>query len=130
MTERSIAPEGFEGYLRDWKMSPALVVGDLVFLTGMTGAGPDGTVNPDPVVQIELAFERVRIVLEAAGARMVEMTSYHVGLQDHIGAFREIRARHVSEPYPAWTAIEVQGFVTPGTLVELRVVARIEGKTE
>ena len=52
------------------------------------------------------------------------MTSYHVALQDHISIFRDIRDSYVSVPYPAWTAIEVVGFVTPGTLVELRIIAR------
>lgn len=124
-TIHAITPDGFQSYLRDWKMSPGLVVGDLVFLTGMTGAGPGGSVDPDPSRQIELAFERVQTVLNVAGARMIDLTSYHVGLQDHLDVFREIRSRYVTEPYPAWTAIEVQGFVTPGTVVELRVVGRL-----
>ncbi len=116
-----------ENYISEWHMSPALSANGFLFLTGMTGAGPDGSVDPDPQVQINLAFERVNAVLKEAGssfADLIEMTSYHVGLRDHIGLFRNIRDKYISEPYPAWTAIEVAGFVTPGTLVELRVVAR------
>jgi hypothetical protein len=30
-------------------------------------------------------------------------------------------------PHPAWTAIEVAGFVSPGAIVELRVVADASG---
>ncbi len=126
MTDHSIIPPGMEGYVDDWKMSPGLFSGDFLFLTGMTGAGPDGTVDPDPATQIKLAFARTDSVLRNAGlsfGNVVEMTSYHVGIRDHIDDFRRIRERFVTAPYPAWTAIEVAGFVTPGTICELRVIA-------
>ncbi|ABD54026.1 RidA family protein [Jannaschia sp. CCS1] len=123
---RAITPAGMEGYVDDWHMSPGLMVGDFLFLTGMTGAGPDGIVDPDPETQIRLAFQRADAVLQEAGlsfAHVVEMTSYHVGIASHIDAFRAIRSEYVAAPHPAWTAIEVAGFVTPGTVCELRIVA-------
>lgn len=123
----AIVPKGMEGYVSSWQMSPGLMAGEFLFLTGMTGAGPGGTVNPDPEVQIRLAFERVKEVLQEAGLSfrdVVEMTSYHVGIASHIDAFRAIRSTHIAEPFPAWTAIEVVGLVTPGTICELRIVAR------
>lgn len=123
----AIVPQGMEGYVSNWQMSPGLMAGEFLFLTGMTGAGPEGTVNPDPEVQINLAFDRVNTVLQEAGLsfrNVVEMTSYHVGISSHIDVFRAIRSRHIAEPFPAWTAIEVAGFVTPGTICELRIVAR------
>ena len=127
----AIVPEAMENYVSDWKMSPGIFAGDFLFLTGMTGAGPDGTVNSDPERQIRLAFERVETVLQEAGldfSDVVEMTSYHVGISDHIDAFRSIRESYVKAPYPAWTAIEVNGFVTPGTICELRIVAKKRGE--
>lgn len=127
MTCKSIVPPGMDGYVNDWKMSPGLLSGDFLFLTGMTGAGPDGTVDPDPAKQIERAFMRADSVLKHAGlsfADVVEMTSYHVGIQDHIKKFRQIRETYIEQPYPAWTAIEVAGFATPGTICELRIIAK------
>ena len=55
---------------------------------------------------------------------LVEMTSYHVGLRDHLEVFKSVRDSYVVEPYPAWTAIEVAGFVREGAIVEIRVIAR------
>lgn len=124
---KAIVPPGMEGYVRDWQMSPGLQAGEFVFLTGMTGAGPDGTIDTDPEAQIRLAFQRVEAVLHEGGLSfgdVVEMTSYHVGIASHIDVFRAIRAAYLAEPFPAWTAIEVAGFVTPGTICELRIVAR------
>ena len=65
--------------------------------------------------------------LQEAGtdfSHLVEMTTYHVGLREHVELFKSIRAEFVSEPYPAWTAIEVSGFITEGAIVEIRVIAR------
>ncbi|WP_299024679.1 RidA family protein [uncultured Sulfitobacter sp.] len=122
----AVVPAGMENYVTDWQMSPAIWAGDMLFLTGMTGAGPDGGVSDDPQTQITLAFERASAVLAHAGLSfddVVEMTSYHKDIAGHIDVFRSIRAQYVKTPFPAWTAIEVTGFVTPGTLVELRIVA-------
>ena len=124
---RAIVPESLSGYVDDWRMSPGLEHEGFVFLTGFTGAGPDGELSADPRKQIEAAFAKVGAVLVEAGLdfdHLVEMTSYHVGLRDHLDAFREVRDRHVAEPYPAWTAIEVAGFVREGAVVELRCIAR------
>ena len=96
-------------------------------MTGFTGVGPDGDLASDPEVQIRQAFAQVVSVLNAAGmdfSHVVEMTTYHVGLRDHLELFRIIRDEFVKEPFPAWTAIEVAGFIREGTLVEIRVIAR------
>lgn len=127
MEKHPIIPAEMQSIYDDWRMSPGIAVGDLVFLTGFNGMGLDGTVSDNPVEQIETAFRQVEMVLSEGGmtfADVVDVTSYHVGLQDHLSAFREIWARHVKEPYPAWTSIEVVGFVSKDVVVELRVVAR------
>lgn len=108
-------------------MSPGLDANGFVFLTGFTGVDVDGSLSSVAAEQIETAFRQVDLVLREAGlsfADVVEMTSYHVGLRDHLDQFRAIRDRFVREPYPAWTAIEVAGFATAGVVIELRVIAR------
>jgi len=111
-------------------MSPGITCNGLLFMTGMTGHRPDGTFAHDPAEQISDAFAKIDSVLAAADldrSALVEMTSYHVGLQDHIEVFKTLRDQYVLEPYPAWTAIEVSGFVTPGAIVEIRAVASTQG---
>ena len=61
-----------------------------------------------------------------AGSSMdnvIEMTTYHVGLQEHIGTFMKVKDKYVKEPYPAWTAIGITELAIPGGLVEIRVIA-------
>lgn len=129
MTERrALIPDDMAALEQDWRMSPGLISGDHVFLTGFNGCPLDGPPSPDPQIQIETAFEAVEMVLAEAGldfSDVVDMTSYHVDLADHLALFRQLRADRVRPPYPAWTAIEVAGFATAGVIVELKVVARL-----
>ena len=127
MKQQAIIPRALQSYYDDWHMSPGLLGGGFVFFTGFTGTLADGTLSPDPEQQIRDAFGKVQAVLDAGGmtfADIVEMTSYHVGLRDHLELFKKVRDEHVQEPYPAWTAIEVAGFVREGAIVEIRVIAR------
>ena len=65
--------------------------------------------------------------LRAAGcdfSHVVEMTSYHIGLQAQLEAFKTVKDEFIPEPYPAWTAIGVSELAVPGTVVEIRVIAR------
>ena len=123
----SIIPPGLEGYVTDWQMSPGLDHGGFIFMSGFTGASAGGVLSQNAGEQIEAAFEKIQLVLEEAGLgfeHLLEMTSYHIGLRDHLEVFKAIRTRYVTPPYPAWTAIEVAGFVRQGAIVELKCVAR------
>ncbi len=51
------------------------------------------------------------------------MTSYHINLRDHFDLFSAVRAEYVTDPYPAWTAVEVAGLRRIGAIVEIRVIA-------
>ncbi|MFV1590658.1 Rid family hydrolase [Phaeobacter sp. JH20_39] len=108
-------------------MSPGLEHEGFIFMTGFTGASADGQYPHSHTEQIEAVFAKIQAVLEKAGLgfeHVVEMTSYHVGLREHLNQFKSIRAKYVHEPFPAWTAIEVSGFVRDGAIVEIRCVAR------
>jgi enamine deaminase RidA (YjgF/YER057c/UK114 family) len=67
-------------------------------------------------------------VLEEAGLGfedILEYTSYHVGLSEHIRAFMKSRDEVLSEPWPAWTAIGITELAVPGARVEIRVIAQL-----
>lgn len=126
MERTAVIPRDMQTYYDDWNMSPGLACGDFVFLTGFTGADPSGRMSTDPEAQMRNAFEKVERVLAEAGldfSAVVEMTTYHVGLREHLQLFKTIRAEFVQPPYPAWTAIEVAGFVHEDAIVEVRVIA-------
>ena len=80
----------------------------------------------DDDTQIVNAFDRLKIVLEAAGSSLddiVELVSYHVGLQKHLMRFVEIKSRYLKDPYPTWTILEIAGLARPGIVIEIKAVA-------
>jgi enamine deaminase RidA (YjgF/YER057c/UK114 family) len=125
--KRTITTPEFAHFPRDWHLSPVLDSGDFVFLSGITGTHPDLSVAADPESQFRDAFRFLRANLEAAGLNfdhIVEMTTYHVGLREHLDTFIKVKDEFIVEPYPAWTAIGVTELITVGTLIEVRVIAK------
>lgn len=125
-TRRAIVPPAFGAAAEQLKMSPAILSGQHVFFTGLTGSGPDGLMPDDPETQFRNAFDKIGVVLHEAGLTfqaVVEMTSYHVGLRGHFDLFNSIRLGYFGDPWPAWTAVEVAGLRREGALVEIRVIA-------
>ncbi len=129
MAKRLIVPPEFRAAVEVSKMSPAIVSGNHVFLTGVTGGEADGVMPTDPEAQMRNVFEKVGKVLQEAGLTfdaIVEMTTYHVGLREHFDLFDRLRLEYLGAPYPAWTAVEVAGLRREGAIVEMRVIASIE----
>jgi enamine deaminase RidA (YjgF/YER057c/UK114 family) len=128
MARKVLLPDGSRASADALRLSPGIVSGGHVFLTGMTGSLPDGTMPDDPDAQFRQAFRKMGAVLAEAGLgfeAMVEMTSYHIGLRDHFDLFCRVRAEFLAPPYPAWTAVGVAELHRPGALVEIRVIAAL-----
>ena len=132
MSERkAIEPEAWgedlEWYRRT-RLSPAVQVGDLLFVAGCTGSSADS-----PEDQMRLAYEEVGEVLAAAGASwndVVSMTTYHVDLRRDIDLMTEIHRGFVTrEPFPAWTAVGVTQLFSPDATVEISVTAFVPKST-
>lgn len=130
MTDR-IIPAAMQSFYDNYHFAPAVLDGDHVRCSGVIGFNlADGSVPDDPAAQFALAFENLNEVLTAAGvtyADIIEMTTFHVGLQAHLEAFLEAKDRYLKEPYPAWTAIGITELAVTGGLVEIRVTARRPG---
>jgi enamine deaminase RidA (YjgF/YER057c/UK114 family) len=128
MNERkTIEPPAWGGDLewyRRTRLSPAVQVDDLLFVSGCTGSSADS-----PEDQMRRAYEEVGEVLSAAGASwndVVSMTTYHVHFRRDIDQMTEIHRGFVTmEPYPAWTAVGVTQLYSPEAIVEISVTALI-----
>lgn len=126
MSKRAIVPAEVRAAAERLRMSPAILANGFLFLTGVTGGGPDGSMPAEAEAQVRNCFRKIGLVLGEAGLdfnSIVEMTSYHVGLREHFDVFDAVRLEHLGEPYAAWTAVEVAGLRRPGAVVEIRVVA-------
>ncbi len=122
-----IVTPAFSHFPGDWHLSPGLDTGDFVFFSGVTGTGPDLTLADDPEAQFRDTFRFLQANLEQASlgfGDVVEMTTYHVGLRQHLEAFTKVKDEFIGQPYPAWSAIGVSELITEGTLIEIRVIAK------
>ncbi|MEM9104316.1 MAG: RidA family protein [Pseudomonadota bacterium] len=126
---KAIVPASMRKAAEAVNMSPGILSGNHLFLTGTTGTDAEGHMPRDPETQFRNCFDKIVLVLEEAGltfASVVEMTTYHVGLRDHFDLFDRVRLDYASQPYPAWTAVEVAGLRREGAIVEIRVIASTE----
>jgi enamine deaminase RidA (YjgF/YER057c/UK114 family) len=124
-----VIPPEMQSMYDNFHFAPAVKDGDRLFCSGVIGVGPDGKASSDPETQFTQAFESLKSVLSAAGASLgdiVDITTFHVGLQANMRAFMKVKDRYVSAPYPAWTAIGISELAFPGGLVEVKAVARIK----
>jgi enamine deaminase RidA (YjgF/YER057c/UK114 family) len=122
----AIIPEAQRRTNERYRFSAAIRSGEVLHCSGQIGNAADGSLATDAAAQFEQAFANVAEVLAEAGgswADVVEMTTFHVGLAEHLATFAGVRDRWVEEPYPAWTAIGVAELAAPGALVEVKVVA-------
>ena len=106
--------------------SPGLRVGDTIHVSGTIGRPPDGDLPADIAEQFRQLYRNIAGVLgeaEATWADVVEMTSYHVGLRDHIATLFAVHREFVNEPYPAWTAVGVTELLNKDAVLEIAVTA-------
>ena len=123
-----VIPPEMKAMYDNFHFAPAVKDGDRLFCSGVIGIGPDGKASSDPETQFTQAFESLKSVLSAAGASfgdIVDITTFHVGLQTNMRTFTKVKDRFVSAPYPAWTAIGISELAFPGGLVEIKAVARL-----
>jgi len=123
-TREAIVPQGWERARDEYRYSPAVRAGDYIYLSGVVaGRAPNETSDE---AGFDRAFRQVGDVLRASGADwsdVVEMTTYHTDLPAQFQLFSQVKDRHVSAPYPAWTAIDVDRLLPDGGLAEIKVVA-------
>ena len=127
MSDDHIRDPGGVAYDR-FHFSQAVRADGLLHCSGQIGAGGDGGIPESFLEEARNAWRAVGDVLAAAGlgyADVVEYTSYHVGLQQHLSEFMTARDEVLAEPWPAWTAIGVSELALPGARVEIRVTARL-----
>ena len=124
----AFVPEHMAGGARSFRYSPAVQVGDVLYVAGHVGWDENGDLPASAADQARRTFENLAETLRCAGltwSDVFEMTSYHVGLQDNFAEFLKVREGYiVSEPYPAWTALGVQELARPGLLLEITMKAR------
>jgi enamine deaminase RidA (YjgF/YER057c/UK114 family) len=126
-TRTAIFPASPHALYKEHGYSPAILSGDLLFVSGMVGARQDGSPEPDLAAQVQLAFDNLEGVLKAAGAGfddVVDLTFYMIDPDASVGYVLEgMKKAFPAEPLPNITAVGVNWLA--GFQVEIKVTARV-----
>ncbi|MEM1434780.1 MAG: Rid family hydrolase [Pseudomonadota bacterium] len=128
MTRNIVLPEANRRTYNTFHFAPAVWSDTgLLLCSGVIGTGADGKIPDNPAEEFTNAWTAIGSVLSDAGLSyedILEFTSFHVGMHDHLQEFIAVKDQFVQEPWPAWTAIGITELAVPGARVEVRVVAR------
>ena|SRR5688572_18257711 len=132
VTENVMSPPGKPEFLnspeaaaRNWPFSQAVRAGDLLFLAGQLGTGPDGKLVGGGIVpETKQMMENIKAVLERNGASFANVVKCTVFLADMAewGTFNGVYTQYFSKPYPARSAFGVNGLALSAR-VELECIA-------
>ena len=128
MTEReTIFPARRHALYQQHGYSAAIRSGDLLFVSGQVGSREDGSPEPDFADQVRLAFENLRLTLDAAGCGLddlIDVTTFHTDPEKQFATIMAVKQSLFPQaPYPNWTAVGVNWLA--GFDFEIKVIARI-----
>ncbi len=109
----------------------AVLADDFVFLSGVVAGPAPGETDLKP--GYDRAFRAIGRSLKRAGtswANVVDITTFHTDLRNHIDDFAEVKNRYVKAPFPAWTAIGTTELYSPSAVVEIKVIALLPDDDE
>lgn len=126
-TRDVVYPQGRQTLYDKQTYSAAVRSGDLLFVSGQVGSREDGSPELDFAAQVQLAFDNLQSVLDAAGASfddIVDVTSFHTDPETQFATVLEAKTRAFPDkPYPNWTAVGVNWL--GGFDFEIKVIARL-----
>jgi 2-iminobutanoate/2-iminopropanoate deaminase len=104
--------------------SPAIQVGDRLYLAGFVGRGPDGFAAGDVKAQTKQTLANLEATLKAAGMDFTNVVDAMVYLSDirHYQAMNEVYREILPTPPPARATVGSQ-LMSPDALVEIMMVA-------
>ena len=108
--------------------SPAVKVGNTVYLSGQIGLDPATMQLVDGIdAQIVRVFDNLQVVAKAAGGALVDCVKVNVYLTDlaNFGKVNEIMEKYFNKIYPARAVVGVAS-LPRGALVEVDAVMVIE----
>lgn len=109
--------------------SNCLTVGEMVFISGQTSRAQNGKTidGADESEQAVIVFEKIKALLEAAGATMndvVKMTIFVTDITRNVQIW-EVRKRYFSGDFPACSLVEVSALASPAIKLEIEAIAVI-----
>jgi 2-iminobutanoate/2-iminopropanoate deaminase len=110
-------------------LSPAVRVGDMLFLSGVMGTKPGGGGLAEGGIegQTRQALENVKSALALAGASMSDVAKCTVFLTDaaNFAAMNQVYREFFPTDPPARSTVAVAALVAPNALIEIECIAGV-----
>ena len=115
-----------------YTFSPAVRVGNLLFISGTTAADEKGQIvgRGDIAAQTRYIFQKFEPLLASVGAtfdNIVETTEYITTTEGYKGT-ADVRREFFKNGFPAATGVIVAGLLREGALIEISAVVAIPEK--
>jgi 2-iminobutanoate/2-iminopropanoate deaminase len=97
----------------------------LLFCNGQVGTRLDGTVPEATLEQVEVIFERIRLILAASNMTFDDVVKFTVYVTDKsiLDDYFRVRGRIMGDRSPPATLLVVNKFPRPGVEIEIETVA-------
>ena len=105
--------------------SNCLVVGNQVFIAGMTAASMGEVAIPDTYEQAKVIFTKIKRLMEGAGGEMDDVVKVDIFVTD-IGQREEVwrtRREFFTGAFPVSTLVQVAALARPDLMVEIEALA-------
>lgn len=106
-------------------------VGDTVYIAGQVALNRFGILvgEDDIEAQAQQAFENLQSILNELGGSLNDIAKMTTYLTDRsqLDAFRRVRNRYLSDPFPPNTLLFISGLAQPKYLIEIEAVASLTG---
>lgn len=124
-----LIPEGWDSIYKEWGFSPALQVGDTIYVSGLiVRLGGAGSYEERYANGIKRLFTLVERMVAPAGATLddiVEMTSFHTDLPRQMKTILRVRKELMNLPHPAWTAVGTTSLADPDGQTEIKFTLKL-----
>ena len=133
MPKELINPKTVFDATKKYLYSQAIKVGNTIYVSGQGAADEEGNIigMGDFAAQSRQAFENIRRILEAAGAKMsdvVYMTFYCKDIRQirRGEKFASVMREYFGDYCPCTTAVQIGNLYLPDMLIEIQAIAVIE----
>lgn len=131
-TKRQVVNPGWE-YYQKYTFSPAVRKGNLLFISGIDATERDAATGEvsargDIVAQTRVIFEKMKAILEAAGASfddVVQTTDYIITTRDYKNT-SQVRREYFKGDFPAATGVMVKELLGKGALIEIDAISVLD----
>ncbi len=113
-------------------LSQGFRVDNIIYLSGQAAIDQQGNIvgEGDFDAQAEQTFLNIKQLLKAANSSLAQIVKVTIYLTDmaNFSTIMELRQRWFNKPYPADTIVEVRSLALPELMIEIDVIALVEGK--